>query len=113
MSHFLLLLFNLVEFESCFIAYFRGNSLSLRLQPINHLVAAGAGQVAKAPKRGNIGPWGWRYELLNFDSTSVAVEKGVGKGLLKMDIKRVGSRPSAKGPAEWFTGAVRIDPLFQ
>jgi hypothetical protein len=30
-----------------------------------------------------------------------------------MDIKRVGSQPSAKGPAEWFTGMVRIDPLFQ
>jgi quercetin dioxygenase-like cupin family protein len=29
-----------------------------------------------------------------------------------MDIKRIGSQPSAKGPAEWFTGAVRIDPLF-
>jgi len=29
-----------------------------------------------------------------------------------MEIKRVGSRPSAKGAAEWFTGAVRIDPLF-
>jgi quercetin dioxygenase-like cupin family protein len=30
-----------------------------------------------------------------------------------MDIKRVGSRPSGKGPEDWFTGAVRIDPLFQ
>jgi quercetin dioxygenase-like cupin family protein len=30
-----------------------------------------------------------------------------------MDIKRIGSQPSAKGPAEWFTGTVRIDPLFQ
>ena len=29
-----------------------------------------------------------------------------------MDIKRVGTQPSSKGPAEWFTGAVRIDPLF-
>src|SRR5215207_4558802 len=29
-----------------------------------------------------------------------------------MDIKRVGSQASAKGPAEWFTGAVRVDPLF-
>jgi quercetin dioxygenase-like cupin family protein len=29
-----------------------------------------------------------------------------------MDIKRNGSRPSAKGPADWFTGQVRIDPLF-
>jgi quercetin dioxygenase-like cupin family protein len=29
-----------------------------------------------------------------------------------MQIKRSGSQPSSKGPAEWFTGAVRIDPLF-
>ena len=29
-----------------------------------------------------------------------------------MDILRAGSRPSGKGPAEWFTGSVRIDPLF-
>src|SRR4051794_25258868 len=29
-----------------------------------------------------------------------------------MEITRVGSQPSAKGPAEWFTGTVRIDPLF-
>ena len=28
-----------------------------------------------------------------------------------MDIKRAGSQPSATGPAEWFTGTVRIDPL--
>lgn len=28
-------------------------------------------------------------------------------------ITRAGSRPSDKGPAEWFTGSVRIDPLFQ
>ena len=30
-----------------------------------------------------------------------------------MEIKRAGSQPSGKGPAEWFTGSVRIDPLFQ
>jgi quercetin dioxygenase-like cupin family protein len=29
-----------------------------------------------------------------------------------MDIKRVGSQPSGRGPADWFTGTVRIDPLF-
>jgi len=29
-----------------------------------------------------------------------------------MDIKKSGSQPSGKGPAEWFTGTVRIDPLF-
>jgi quercetin dioxygenase-like cupin family protein len=31
---------------------------------------------------------------------------------LPMDIKRVGSQPSGKGPAEYFTGTVRIDPLL-
>jgi quercetin dioxygenase-like cupin family protein len=30
-----------------------------------------------------------------------------------MDITRTGSQPSSKGPAEWFTGSVRIDPLFE
>jgi len=30
-----------------------------------------------------------------------------------MEIKRVGSQPSAKGQSDWFTGSVRIDPLFQ
>ena len=29
-----------------------------------------------------------------------------------MEIKQSGSQPSAKGPAEFFTGNVRIDPLF-
>lgn len=30
-----------------------------------------------------------------------------------MEIKRIGSQPSGKGPDDWFTGAVRMDPLFQ
>ena len=30
-----------------------------------------------------------------------------------MKIMRSGSQPSAKGPGEWFTGTVRIDPWFQ
>ena len=29
-----------------------------------------------------------------------------------MDIIRAGTRPSAKGPGDWFSGTVRIDPLF-
>jgi quercetin dioxygenase-like cupin family protein len=29
-----------------------------------------------------------------------------------MEITRAGTRPSGKGPADWFTGPVRIDPLF-
>src|SRR6201984_2056143 len=29
-----------------------------------------------------------------------------------MDIKRSGSRVSARGPADYFTGTVRVDPLF-
>src|SRR4030088_761975 len=31
----------------------------------------------------------------------------------KIIITRKGSQPSGKGPAEYFTGAVRIDPLFK
>jgi quercetin dioxygenase-like cupin family protein len=30
-----------------------------------------------------------------------------------MDIKRNGSQISGKGPADYFTGSVRIDPLFE
>jgi quercetin dioxygenase-like cupin family protein len=30
-----------------------------------------------------------------------------------MEIKRSGSQPFGKGPADWFTGTVRIDPLFE
>lgn len=33
--------------------------------------------------------------------------------LNNMKITRVGSQASNKGPADWFTGTVRIDPLFQ
>jgi quercetin dioxygenase-like cupin family protein len=29
-----------------------------------------------------------------------------------MEVKRTGSRPSAKGSPQYFTGVVRIDPLF-
>ncbi|WP_109700787.1 (R)-mandelonitrile lyase [Chitinophaga deserti] len=30
-----------------------------------------------------------------------------------MEISRIGSKPSGKGPQDWFTGSVRIDPLFE
>jgi quercetin dioxygenase-like cupin family protein len=52
----------------------------------------------------------------------VAVTIGVHRALssetqkepqMNIDIKRNGSRPSQKGPEDWFTGTVRIDPLFQ
>jgi quercetin dioxygenase-like cupin family protein len=32
---------------------------------------------------------------------------------IAMEIKRAGTQPSGKGPEDWFTGTVRIDPLFQ
>ena len=32
---------------------------------------------------------------------------------VNMEIKRNGSQASSKGPADWFTGSVRIDPLFE
>jgi len=30
-----------------------------------------------------------------------------------MDIKRIGTQESVEGPSDWFTGKVRIDPMFQ
>lgn len=30
-----------------------------------------------------------------------------------MEIKQCGSQASYSGPADWFTGTVRVDPLFQ
>ncbi|NJM08786.1 cupin domain-containing protein, partial [Candidatus Gracilibacteria bacterium] len=30
-----------------------------------------------------------------------------------MDIKRNGSQPSGKGPPDYFTGTVRVDPLVE
>jgi quercetin dioxygenase-like cupin family protein len=35
------------------------------------------------------------------------------EGVEDMETKRSGSQPSAKGPSDWFTGTVRIDPLLQ
>jgi hypothetical protein len=34
-------------------------------------------------------------------------------GEVHMEIKRNGTQPSSKAPAEWFAGEVRIDPLFE
>jgi len=33
--------------------------------------------------------------------------------VVSLSIARAGTQPSQKGPAEYFTGSVRIDPLFQ
>ena len=60
-----------------------------------------------------LGPRGVRVlfskdQFLN-DAGSVSSSAATPGG--EMEIKRSGSQPSAKGPAEWFTGTVRIDPL--
>lgn len=34
------------------------------------------------------------------------------QGNTVVEIRRAGSQPSGKGPADWFTGTVRVDPLF-
>jgi quercetin dioxygenase-like cupin family protein len=38
---------------------------------------------------------------------------GAAAGSQALKITRSGSQPSSKGPAEYFTGSVRVDPLFQ
>jgi quercetin dioxygenase-like cupin family protein len=42
----------------------------------------------------------------------MATEERTSRGMI-MDIKRSGSEASRKGSADWFTGPVRVDPLFQ
>ena len=37
----------------------------------------------------------------------------VAAAVASLSIARAGTQPSQKGPAEYFTGSVRIDPLFQ
>ena len=52
-------------------------------------------------------------------ATGLAIAAGTKAGATSkartgtMDIKRSGSRPSGKGPADYFTGTVRIDPLVE
>jgi quercetin dioxygenase-like cupin family protein len=51
-----------------------------------------------------------------FASASAQAQPNAGpskQGVTKMEIKRNGTQPSMKGPAEWFTGNVRIDSIFQ
>src|SRR5689334_5492575 len=47
------------------------------------------------------GCWSWVFRLSRFQRREA------------MEITRSGSPPSSKGPAEWFTGDVAIDPLFE
>src|SRR5947209_2662650 len=50
----------------------------------------------------------WAWEMPNFSAINPhANQKGK-----TMELHKSGSRPSGKGPADWFTGAVRIDPLW-
>src|SRR6266849_2982630 len=53
-----------------------------------------------------------RSRSLNSRSTAVSNAAQQSKGET-MEIKRSGSQPSGKGPPEYFTGSVRVDPLFQ
>ena len=47
------------------------------------------------------------------NGTVSGVTVNITSGSKTMDIKKSGSQPSGKGPADWFTGTVRIDPLFE
>jgi quercetin dioxygenase-like cupin family protein len=54
-----------------------------------------------------------RSELAGQAATAGPIGQSIDRRRKSMEIKRNGSQPSAKGPADWFTGTVRIDPLFQ
>ena len=46
-------------------------------------------------------------------SPAAAMDVSTARRGRTMEIKRAGSQASVKGPADWFTGSVRVDPLFQ
>ena len=48
-------------------------------------------------------------EWLEALASRLTIDGGIGEDI--MEIKRSGSQPSGKGPADWFTGTVRVDPL--
>jgi quercetin dioxygenase-like cupin family protein len=50
-----------------------------------------------------------KLKVMGAPTPTVPIKRGKGT----MEIKQSGSQPSGKGPADWFTGSVRIDPLFQ
>src|SRR5208282_6232791 len=52
---------------------------------------------------------GWPRSMRNRGSSKSKRNSGDNK----VEIKRLGSQPSVRGPSEWFTGTVRIDPLIQ
>src|SRR4051812_32929175 len=58
------------------------------------LLAAGPGLVLASTRHGGVSAAGTTTEEA------------------RLDITRIGSQPSARGPGDWFTGTVRIDPLF-
>jgi quercetin dioxygenase-like cupin family protein len=60
-------------------------------------------------------PLGVTFPVISIEARdlSYAFFEGVQERNLTMEIKRCGSQGSVKGPAEYFTGAVRIDPLFE
>jgi hypothetical protein len=51
--------------------------------------------------------------LVTVDRTRALTSDRTKEFRMDIDIKRNGSRPAQKGPEDWFTGTVRIDPLFQ
>lgn len=59
-----------------------------------------------------------RRDFLAALAAAVAVAAAASAGAAQvtqeqpMEIQRVGTKPSGNGPPDWFTGTVRIDPLF-
>ena len=54
-----------------------------------------------------------RTDLIPFDKLAAFFTKNLTKQSTTMEIKRAGTQPATPGPQAWFSGTVRIDPLFQ
>jgi quercetin dioxygenase-like cupin family protein len=52
------------------------------------------------------------YSLIALGWIVIQLMRSLTRRSTAMEIKRIGSQASAKGPGDWFTGAVRIDSMF-
>src|SRR5436190_3980012 len=94
-----------------------GASVLFHLYTKNIAATNGAGHKRSEPSRAMLDRRKFLARRIGFAATApLLMWQTIGSIEQKeffMEIKRVGSQASTKGPADWFTGTVRIDPLFQ
>src|SRR5436190_1564282 len=98
--------------HSCRIACIPPMLAPIRMMSCPCMVTGSNRTIPRLSREGNEDVWS-RRNLLDAQRpppACIRLENKLSEGE-SVEIKRIGSRPSGKGPADWFTGSVRIDPL--